>query len=144
MSIARILTILLIVGAGFLCATAQPKTNSITVAIPAMDKYSRKEMRVHRFLWDNWQRRRPATAEVTFWGIDSGDVYTVEMKPDSNGRFVVREYMRHYQAPARGPEPTTLVAEGRTLRRFRLRSGPFIVRLVTNDRKTVPLFEYLD
>jgi hypothetical protein len=136
--------VILVVAVGCICSAAQQKSNSMTVAIPAMDKYSRKEMRVHHFLWNNWQRGRPATAEVTFWGIDAGEIYTVEMKPDSSARFVVREYVRHYQAPARGPEPTILVAEGVTLRRFRLRSGPFIVRLVTNDRKTVPLFEYLN
>jgi hypothetical protein len=134
---------LLVLATHFSHARAQNKSK-ITVAIPGADKYSRKEMRVYRFLWSNWQRRQTATAEVTFFGIDAGDIYTVEMKRDSNGRWVVREYMRHYQAPARGPEPTTLVAEGVGLRRLRLRSGAFIVRLVTTSGKAVPLFEYLD
>jgi hypothetical protein len=79
---------LLVLATHFSHASAQNKSK-ITVAIPGADKYSRTEMRVHRFLWSNWQRRQTATAEVTFFGIDAGNIYTVEMKRDSNGRWVV-------------------------------------------------------
>lgn len=98
-------------------------------------------MQAHRFLWRNWQRRQVATAEVTFFGIDAGNIYTVNIKKNSAGRWIVEEYMRHYQAPEPAPEPTNLIAAGVALRRVRLRSGAFIVRIVTEQGKTVPLFE---
>jgi len=98
-------------------------------------------MQAHRFLWRKWQRRQVATAEVTFFGIDAGNIYTVQIKKNSAGRWIVEEYMRHYQAPEPAPEPTNLVASGVALRRVRLRSGAFVGRIVTEQGKTVPLFE---
>jgi hypothetical protein len=83
--------------------------------------------------------------DVTFWGIDSGDVFTVYIKPDERGRWLVTEYVRHYQFPNRGrPETTTLIATGAALRAYRSTRGRLDVRLVTEKRKTVPLFEYLE
>jgi hypothetical protein len=144
MKITRISTLVLLFSvAAWIPAATAGKRDTISVAIRSDQKYSRNEMHVHRFLWTKWQNRQTATAEVTFFGIDAGAIYTVEIKPDSNGHWLVREYVRHYQAPSRGPEPTNLVAEGVSLRRLRLRSGPYIVRLVTADGKAIPLFEYL-
>jgi hypothetical protein len=131
---------LLVLAAHLSPANAQSPTK-ISVAIPGTNKYTRKEMRVHRFLWTNWQRRRNATAEVTFFGIDAGNVYTVYLKKDSGGRWIVEEYMRHYQAVGPGSTDDTLVASGIAIRRFRLRSGAFVVRIVTGDGKTVSLFD---
>jgi hypothetical protein len=119
----------------------QNRADSLSVAIGGMPGYSRKEMQVYRFLWNKWSRRQTATVQVTYFGIDAGNIYTINIKKDSSGRWVIVEYVRHYQAPEPAAEPTNLVATGIALRRFRLRNGSFIVRLVTEQRTTVPLFE---
>ena len=98
-------------------------------------------MRVHRFLWAKWQRRQVATAEITFFGIDAGNIYTVYIKKDSTGRWTITEYMRHYQVVGTSDEAAKLVATGIALRRFRLRNGVFAVWLVNDQGKTVPMFE---
>ena len=98
-------------------------------------------MRIHRFLWTKWRQRRVATAVITFSGIDAGNVYTVNLTKDSSGRWIIEEYMRHYQAVGPGSTDNKLVASGVAMQRFRLRSGAYVVRLVTSDNKTVALFE---
>ena len=129
------------IGRAFADMPWQNRADSLSVAVPGLPRYSRKEMRVHRFLWTKWRQRRAATAELTFFGIDAGNVYTVNLKRDSGGRLVIEEYMRHYQAVGPGSTADTLVASGVALQRFRLRGGAFAVRIVTGDGRTVPLFE---
>jgi hypothetical protein len=130
-----------VVGRTFYFGVPQDRADSLNVAIGGIPRYSRKEMRVHRFLWNKWRHRQTAMAQVTYFGIDAGNIYTVNIKKDSNGRWVIMEYLRHYQAPEPAAEPTNLVATGIALRWFHLRNGAFIVRLVTEQRKTVALFE---
>jgi len=142
MTLARTLAALfLLVLAAHLSHASGQSPTKLSIAIQAGNKYSRKEMRVHRFLWTNWQRRRTATAEVTFFGIDAGNIYTVSLKRNAGAHWIVEEYMRHYQAVGPGSTDNKLVASGVALRRFRLRSGAFAVQLVTGDGKTVPLFD---
>ena len=116
------------IGRAFADMPWQNRADSLSVAVPGLPRYSRKEMRVHRFLWTKWRQRRAATAELTFFGIDAGNVYTVNLKRDSGGRLVIEEYMRHYQAVGPGSTADTLVASGVALQRFRLRGGAFAVR----------------
>ena len=117
------------------------QTTSLSVQVWAGPRYTRKEIRVHTFLWNNWRRRRVATAEITFSGKDAGNVYTVHIKQNSAGRWIAEEYMRHYQIVDNTDESTKLIATGVALQRFRLRNGAFAVRLVTDDGKTLSLFE---
>ena len=102
-------------------------------------KSSRQLSAAYRFLWRSWQRRQRVVVDVTFWGIDFGAVHTVYIKPDEGGRWLITEYSHHYQLPERGPEPAKLVATGIDLRRHRLRSGAFVLRLITQSGTTVPL-----
>jgi len=99
-------------------------------------------MQVHRFLWNKWRRRQIATAELTIYAMDTGSVYTVHIQNQSDGRRIITEHVRHYRAAEDATaEPATLVATGIALRRLRLRNGTFIVRLVTEQGKILPLFE---
>ena len=116
--------------------------DSLAVAVYALPRYSRSEMRVHRFLWERWQQRRTATAELTIFAMDTGSIYTVRIRTRSNGRSIITEHVRHYSGPPDAkPEPTILVATGVALRQFRLRNGKFAVRLVTKRGALLPLFE---
>jgi|GEM_PF-2590899 len=136
------LILLLLLAGNFSCFAAQNQSESLSVAVYALPRYTRKEMRVHRFLWNKWQRRQVATAELTVYAMDTGNIYTVRIQQDSAQRWIITEHVRHYAAlPGATPEPTKLVATGNALRRVRLRNGTFVVRLVTGDGKTVPLFD---
>ena len=123
----------------------QRQRNSLSVAVYALPRYTEKEMRVHRFLWNKWQRRQTATAELTIFAMDTGNIYTVHIKRVSAQGWIITEHVLHYQAlPGAPRESTKLVATGTALQRFPLPNGRFVVRLVTEQGKTVPLFEYLD
>jgi hypothetical protein len=143
-SIVGIILSLLLAG-NCSCFAAQKERESLSVAVYALPRYTRKEMRVHTFLWNNWRRRQAVTAELTVFAMDTGNIYTVRIEQDSAQRWTITEHVRHYAAlPGATPEPTKLVATGTALRRIRLRNGRFVVRLVTEQGKTIPLFEYLD
>jgi hypothetical protein len=66
--------------ASYFSAANQDRPNALSVAIHGFPGYSRKEMRVHRFLWNKWQHHQAATAQVTFFGIDAGNIYTIYIK----------------------------------------------------------------
>ena|SRR5205085_11808655 len=139
------LVVLLLLAGGFTCFAGQRRGNSLKVAVFAHPRYTAKEMRVHEFLWDKWQRRQTATAELTFFAIDTGNIFTVRIRHHSSNRWTITEHVQHYSALPRAPrEPTKLVATGTALQRVPLDNGSFLVRLVTKSGKTVPLFEYLD
>ena len=104
-------------------------------------KFSRELSLAYRFLWHSWQRKQPAVVDVTFWGMDSGAVHTVYLKPDESGRWTITEYARHYQLPEREPEPDKLIARGVNLRPRRLRNGSFVLRLVTESGTTRSFFQ---
>jgi hypothetical protein len=138
-----VVILLLVLSAGnFNCFAVQDRSDSMSIAVYALPRYSRKEMQVHRFLWNKWRWRQVATAELMVYAMDTGNIYTVNIQQDSARRWIITEHARHYWAgPNATVEPTTLVATGIALRRFRLRNGTFIVRLVTEQGKTLPLFE---
>ncbi|MDT4966005.1 MAG: hypothetical protein QOJ64_742, partial [Acidobacteriota bacterium] len=99
---------------------------------------SRQLSAAYRFLWHSWQRKQRAVVDVTFWGMDSGAIHTVYLKPDGSGRWTITEYARHYQLPEREPEPDKLVAIGVSLRPRRLRNGTLVLRIIIERGTTLP------
>src|SRR5687767_8562606 len=95
-SIAALVISIVLTGA-YNCYAVQSQNDSLSVAVYALPRYSRDEMRVHRFLWNKWQRRQTATAELTVFAMDTGSIYTVRIQRDSD-RWIVTEHVRHYRA----------------------------------------------